>query len=131
MFIPDSRNQNVIQLLNETTSFSMTNISNNLGSQLANLTEELNVLKRKQLELIDLGDNHDNLLDYLSIAIFEKYTTYADSIKNENFQELARKYRSMSAIDLGRLATERLQDTLTLKLNPIDDNLNKVFIIER
>ena len=139
MTIPDERNQNELELMNETMSFSIRNISNNLeseiddlretiitevGLQLANLTSELNALKEKQNELIDLGDDHDRLLDVLSITFFEKYATYVDTTKNESLHVLARK--NMTAFNLTQFADDRLHDTLSLKLHPIDDNLNKV-----
>ena len=122
-------------------TLSMNNISNELeseiddlretiikevGVQLANLTDELNALKQKQNKLIELGDDHDDLLDILSTTAFEQYANYAESVRNESFQELTRRFKSRSTLDLRQFATYRLQDELLLKLYPIDDNLNKV-----
>ena len=133
-------------------SFSMNNISNHLESemgdlretiikevelQLANLTDELNALKPKQNELIDLVDNHEKVLEILKINFFEQYAIYADSIRIESFQELTNKSLAMiddfiiNPDDYKQRVTDRMQDTLTLevsklKLHPIDGNLNKV-----
>ena len=125
----------------------MRNISNNLeneiedlretiikevGLQLANLTDELNTLKQKQTELIDLGDNHDKVLEILKINLFAQYVNYADSIRIESVQGLTNKSLVMmndfiiNPDDYKRRVTDRMQDTLTLKLHPIDGNLNKV-----
>ena len=130
----------------------MNNISNHLESemgdlretiikevelQLANLTDELNALKPKQNELIDLVDNHEKVLEILKINFFEQYAIYADSIRIESFQELTNKSLAMiddfiiNPDDYKQRVTDRMQDTLTLevsklKLHPIDGNLNKV-----
>ena len=149
MTIPDVRNQNGLELLNETMSFSMNNISNNLeseiddlretiikevGLQLANLTDELTALKQKQNE-------HDQKLDVMWINVLEEknmtlpvmqqYINYASSLNHtSDAPEMIRK--SLAAInpsqinEYKRLVTDRLPDALSLKLHPIDGNLKKV-----
>lgn len=101
-------------------------IINEVGLQLANLTDELNALKQKQNKLVDLGNDHGDLLDILSTTFFEQYDNYAESVRNESFQELTQRFKSWSTLDLRRFAKYRLQNELLLKLSPIDDNLNKV-----
>ena len=152
MTIPDVRNQNKLESLNETMSFSLSNISNNLeseiddlrdttikevGQKLANLTEKFNALKQKQNELSNLVDNHDQILEVLKINFFEQYANYAESIRIESFHELTNKSLNMmnnfiiNTDEYKRIVIDRMQNSLTLevsklKLLPVDDNLNKV-----
>ena len=156
MTIPDERNQNELESMNETMSFSMRNISNNLkseiddlretiikevGLQLANLTDELNAMKQKQNEVIDLGNEHDQKLDDLwlhflvemnmTLPVMQQYINYASSLNDtSDAPQMIRK--SLAAInpseinEFKRLVTDRIPDALSLKLHPIDGNLKKV-----
>ena len=124
-------------------SLSMNNMSNNLeseiddlretiikevGLQLANLTDELNALKRKQNELIDLVDYHDHSVDVLSTFLVKKYVTYAEAISNSSLTDLVgillHVRTNFSQYDQN--ATNFIKDELSLKLHPIDGNLKKV-----
>ena len=154
--IPDVRNQNELESLNETMSFAMNNISNNLeskiddlretiikevGLQLANLTDELNAMKQKQNEVIDLGNEHDQKLDDLwlhflvemnmTLPVMQQYINYASSLNDtSDAPQMIRK--SLAAInpseinEFKRLVTDRIPDVLSMKLHPIDENLKKV-----
>ena len=156
MTIPDERNQNELESMNETMSFSMRNISNNLkseiddlretiikevGLQLANLTDELNAMKQKQNEVIDLGNEHDQKLDDLwlhflvemnmTLPVMQQYINYASSLNDtSDAPQMIRK--SLAAInpseinEFKRLVTDRIPDVLSMKLHPIDENLKKV-----
>ena len=150
MTIPDVRNQNGLEFLNETMSFSMNNSSNNLeseiddlretiikkvGLQLANLTDELNSLKQKQNE-------HYQKLEVMWIKVLEEKNmilpvinqhsgeNYASYIKNTDAPQMIRT--SLAAInpsqinEYKRLVTDRTPNALSLKLHPIDGNLTKV-----
>ena len=151
MTIPDVRNQNELESLNETMSLTMNNISNNLeseiddlretiikevGLQLANLTDELNTLKQKQNE-------HDQKLDVMWITVLEEKNmilpvinqysgTYASSINDTSDDAPQMIRKSLAAInpsqinEYKRLVTDRKPDSLSLKLHPIDENLKKV-----
>ena len=148
--IPDVRNQNELESLNETMSFAMNNISNNLeskiddlretiikevGLQLANLTDELNALKQKQKE-------HDQKLDVMWIQVLEEKNmilpvinqysgNYASSL-NDTISAPQMIRKSLASInpsqinEFKRLVTDRIPDQLSLKLRPIDENLKKV-----
>ena len=150
MTIPDERNQNELELMNETMSFSIRNISNNLeseiddlretiitevGLQLANLTDELNALKQKQKE-------HDQKLDVMWIQVLEEKNmilpvinqysgNYASSL-NDTISAPQMIRKSLASInpsqinEFKRLVTDRIPDQLSLKLRPIDENLKKV-----
>ena len=99
-----------------------------VGQQVANLTDELNALKQKQNELIDIGQ-------VISINFFEQYATFADSIRvhsNGSFQELTSKslnminYFIMNPSRYSQRIINKIQNGNSLKLRPIDENLNKV-----
>lgn len=132
-----------MESLNETLTFSMSNISDSLngeiddlreiiikevGQQVANLTDELNALKQKQNEIIDIGQ-------IISINFFEQYATFADSIRvhsNGSFQELTSKslnminYFIMNPSRYSQRIINKIHNRISLKLRPVDENLNKV-----
>ena len=135
----------------------MNNMSNNLeseiddlretiikevGLQLANLTDELNALKQKQNDQIDLRNGYDQMLDVLWIKFLEEkkmivpvinqYSRNYASLINGTGSVAQSIRKSLSAInprqinEFKRLVTDRLPDLLSLKLHPIDDNPKKV-----
>ena len=141
------RNQNGLELLNETLSFSISNISNELeieigdlretiikkvGLQLANeihnMTDKLNALKQKQNELIDLVDDNESSVDIMSTFLVGKYATYAESIRNNSLLDLVGISSNVqrNSSQYNQNSTNLIDDALSLKLQPIDDNLKKV-----
>ena len=89
-----------------------------------NITDELNDLRQKQ-NALENGQGHE--VDVMSIYLLEKYATYADSIQIGSLQDLVSKLsREKNATQYQQLVTDRIQDALSLKLHPIDDNLKKV-----
>ena len=89
-----------------------------------NITDELNDLRQKQNEL-ENGQGQE--VDVMSIYLLEKYATYADSIRIGSLQDLVTKLlRENNVTQYKKLMTDRIQDAISLKLHPIDENLNKV-----
>ena len=116
-----------MELFNATITELRETILTEIGTVLANLTDEINALKQKQN---DVKEKHGQMLDVLWISFLEKYATYAGSIHNKRLYQLAQQ--SLDTISPSQFAefklhmTNRLQDALSLKLHPIDGNLIKV-----